>query len=190
MKRINRRTALAAISASSLSALVAQPSRAADAAADKRELFAIGPFALGDWFKHYRTKYQDKEPLAAGAPEDDQIIKSLNECRLYLIDRRVWADRSKPRFDESKDRFPQVAAEGKLVHSWNEKGGTCTIWVKEMSAKDVRTDCDASPPFRRLDISVGIEILGAGRQITQTETLHFVSEPVIAYDINGQPHGN
>ena len=188
MKSINRRAALAAISASSLSALIAQPSHAADVAADKQELFAVGPFALGDWFKHYRTKYRDKEPLAAGAPEDDQIVRSLNECRLYIIDRRVWTDRAKPRFDESKDRFPHVAAEGKLVHSWKGKESTCTIWINEMSAKDVRTDCDASPPFRRLDISVGIEILGARRQITQTETLHFVSEPVIAYDINGQQH--
>jgi len=182
VNNINRRSALAAIPATALGALLAGPSRSAEESTDKRETFAVGPFALGDWYKKYRLQNKEKGPLINGAPDDDQIRESLNACQLYVIDGRVWTDRNKPRFEETR---PKVAAEGKLIYSWNKDELTCLIWPKEMSAKDVRTDCDANPPWRRLDIQISIEILGADRNISLTKVSNFVSDPVIAYDVNG-----
>jgi hypothetical protein len=52
----------------------------------------VGPFSLGDWFKKYREGDKAKGPIVIGAPDDAEIIKSLNECKLYVIDCRVRTD--------------------------------------------------------------------------------------------------
>ena len=186
MNPVTRRAALARISAGGFGSLLAASHAAAAAPpAPKQELFVLGPFSLGDWYKKYR-KGKGKRNIVFGAPDDAEIIESLDECKFYVIDLRVWKEKDRVHFSDSKDGYPHLVAGGKLIHSWKEKGKNCTIWVKKLSAAADHTDYDASPPFRRLRLHVTIDIEGENRLVTQTSTHGFFSDRTISYDITGK----
>jgi hypothetical protein len=185
MKRVTRRTALAALSVSGVAALVPVTRGAGpEAVAAKHELFVVGPFSLGDWFKKYREERKAKGTIVYGAPDDAEIIKSLNDCKLYVIDQRVWKDKDTPRFGDSKDGYPHLVASGKLIHTWKEKGKNCTIWVKELKAPvDSRNDVQPSPRCRIL-LHVALNLEGTNGVVTQTATHEFSRN--LVYDITGK----
>jgi hypothetical protein len=184
MKRINRRTALNVISASGLAALTATTQAAPETPAPKKEVFVLGPFSLGDWFKKYREHRKAKEAIVYGAPDDAEIIKSLHDCKLYVIDRRVWMDKDTVRFDDAKDSGPTLAATGKLIHTWKGKGKNCTIWLQGLSAIASSTDHRTPPPTRQVLLHVAIDIRGENALVTQSATHEFSSD--LKYDITGK----
>jgi hypothetical protein len=186
MKPITRRTALAALAAGSFGSLTtAMQGAPPEAPAAKHELFVIGPFSLGDWFKKHREESRAKDAIVYGAPDDAEIIKSLNECKLYVLDRRVCKDKETAHFDDSKD-YPQLVAGGKLIHSWKEKGKNCTIWVTTLKAIASSTDERTPPPSRIVTLNATIDIRGENAIVTQTKTTSFEPDRRIAYDITGK----
>jgi hypothetical protein len=187
MKPVTRRTALAALSAASFGSLVSDCQAAPpEAPAVKHELFVVGPFSLGNWFKKHREETKAKDSIVFGAPDDAEIVKSLNECKLYVIDRRVSKDKETKHFDDPKEGYPQLVASGKLIHTWKEKGKNCTIWVKTLMAIASSTDESTPPPSRIVELNVTIDIRGENAFATQTKTVAFNSDQSIAYDITGK----
>jgi hypothetical protein len=187
MKRLTRRAALAALSAASFGPVAATTRAAApEAGAAKHELFVVGPFCLGDWFKEYRERKKARRPIVAGAPDDAEIIESLNDCKLYVIDRRVWKDKDTVRFDDSQDAYPKLVAEGKLRHFWDEKGMNCTIWVTRLALAGSKTNHRTPPPFREASWNVAIDIRGEKATVVETASYAFMSDRPTSYDITGK----
>src|SRR5947208_125918 len=55
----------------------------------KGELLVLGPFPLGRLYENMENvKHRDLIPKGGG-PSHASIIKALNECKVYVIDRRV-----------------------------------------------------------------------------------------------------
>jgi hypothetical protein len=187
MKRVTRRTALAALSVSGVAALIPVTQGAdPEAVTTKHELFVVGPFSLGEWFKKHREQKKRKGAIVVGAPDDDEIIKSLNECKLYVIDQRVWKDKDTVRFGDSKDGYPKLVAEGKLMHTWKEKGKNCTIWLTVMTLAGSSTEERTPPPCRMVTWNVSIDIRGENALVVETASHAFMSDRPTSYDITGK----
>jgi hypothetical protein len=115
MKTFTRRDALCGLSGSGLAALLpVSPGAvaAADAPAEKRERFVVGPFDLGDWFDQSGVKLDGL--FDVGAPERKEIVKALGKCQAFVIDQRVCKDGKKARFADGKDG-PKLVVAGKLA---------------------------------------------------------------------------
>jgi len=140
----------------------------------------IGPFTLGDWFKKHRKEQRAKGTIVIGAPDDAEIVKSFNDCKLYVIDQRVWKDKDTVRFDGS----PKLVAEGRLGHAWEGKGKSCKIWLKSVGANVTDTDHTTSPPFRTVLLQVTFDICGENSGRTESGTYSLSS--LFSYDIIGK----
>jgi hypothetical protein len=184
MNPVTRRAALVSISAGGFGSLVANTlAGPANVPTLKQEFFVVGPYSLGDWFKKYRE--EAKSAIVVGAPDDDEIIKSLNECKLFVIDRRRWKSKDKARFERAEG-YPQLVAGGKLIHKWKEKGKNCTILVEELKAVLNHTYDDTTPPSRHVILNVTIDIRGENGLVSQHKRCSFDTDREIAYDITGK----
>jgi hypothetical protein len=186
MDEMTRRAVLTKAPAAGLAALItALPgeSVAGKEPAAREELFVLGPFPLGDWFKARPDK---KSPFLVGTgPSYDEIVESLNECRVYLIDQRVESNSGKVDFGDRG--YPRVALEGKLFHSWKVDGKDFTIQFPGAKSLALTTDYSRSPAVRTV---AGIEVtfrfegenwLAKGTSVQN----HHLRKPV-TYDITGK----
>src|ERR1043166_8248395 len=100
--------------------------------------------------------------FAFGAPSQEEIVKSLKECMLYLIDQRVWENPSKAVFVPFPDNGeePKLVAAGKLLHVWKDEKKEFTIQITEVSASLNSTNNGASPPFRKVCMHVEMNTMG------------------------------
>jgi hypothetical protein len=187
MKEMTRRSLLAGtpIAGLALAAALPDKARAGDKPATRDEQFWIGPFPLGDW---YKSRGDKKSPFNVGTgPSYDEIVESLNECQVYLLDRRTPDDSGKLCFGDTKDRYPRVAFEGKLFHSWTVDGKDFAICVLGGASKGM-TDYYSHSPAVRVVFSIQIDFRFDGENWLARGTVVQSQSPrkSIAYDINGK----
>lgn len=185
MKELSRRGLLAGTPLAGL-ALAALPGTtlAEEKPAAREGHLWIGPFPLGDWYKP-----RDKEsPFNVGTgPSHDEILKSLNECRVYVHDKRTVDKSGKPRFGEFKDGYPCVALEGKLYHFWKIGGKEFVICVQQADCKCDVTDYDHTPPARSVwAIQIDFRYDGENWLARGTCVRGQSSPKPLVYDINGK----
>ena len=182
MKKITRRTALHGISGAGLAALLSASVRADEAPAKKSELFVVGPFKLGEWFD--KSKATLEGFFHQGAPERKEIVKSLKECFIYVIDLRIWEDDKKPSFGASDK--PKLVATGKLHHVWKDKKKSFMIQVSELTVAVNHTNYDTSPPCRTVCPNIRLKTAGSIFLGDTTSTYSLCPKGDIVYDINGR----
>lgn len=184
MRKVTRRLALGGLSGASLAAVLGDlPTAPAGEKkpAPRREFFVVGPFSLGDWFQ--KSKLRIEGLFNLGAPDGKEIVKSLNECTLYVLDKRVWNDAKKKRF---ADGGPKLVATGKLHHVWKDDGKKFTIHLSELKASSDSINYDAVPPHQRVRVSVELITMGTTSLGTSSSTISICPEDPLFYDLNGK----
>jgi hypothetical protein len=185
MKEMTRRGLLAGTPIAGLALATALPGNASaeDKPAARDEQFWIGPFPLRDW---YKTREDKKSPFNVGTgPSYDEIMKSLNECRVYLLERRTADKSGRPQFGEHP--YPRVALEGKLFHSWTVDGKDFAITILGGESMGRLTTYGRSPAVREVKV-VQIKFRYDGENWLVRGT---VEQPQnlgksLMYDINGK----
>src|SRR5262249_40039265 len=122
--------------------------------ASNEELFVIGPYNLGDLYEKWKDSTSMVTIGAAYAEKDGasdaEIVKSLNDTRVYIIDKRIRRD-SLWRFASytGKDH-PKAAGEGKMFHEFKTKKGHFSIEIAELyiMGGSLGTDSTVSPEHR------------------------------------------
>ena len=150
-----------------------------DDPAEKREPIVIGPFKLGDWLDESKVEIQGSfDDLA---PDRKEIIKSLNECEVYLFDQRITTKGKGPRFD-----YPKLVATGKLHHVWESKSGRFVIQIATLTASPNMTDYFNKPAARRALVNVTVQTHESNGKEYARATISFGPQKLIPYNINGE----
>lgn len=139
MKKLTRRNLLTQASGAGLAVLLANSDQARGdepkaKPGPKRELFVIGPYLLGEWYKKAPKEHLVDDWFLKGAGiTNDDVVKALNKNRVFLIDQRIGDDPKKLRFAEMD--YPTAVIDGELVHEWeNAKNRVFTIRITELNA--------------------------------------------------------
>jgi hypothetical protein len=129
---------------------------------EHEEIVIAGPFLLGELYKEMEDKRLRgaRIPLGGG-PRNEHIIRALNKCKLYIIDKRKKAISSSKRIKYSLASFaPKLVLEGEFSFHLNDaKGKNFKIHVKETRFQGTGTwqQVDGSIPYRRSQIFVRLE---------------------------------
>lgn len=184
MRKLTRRSALGGLSGAGLVSLLGTLPRIANAGEkepQRREFFVIGPYYLGDWFR--KDNLRLLRLFHQGAPNPDEIVKSLRECTLFIIDERVWKDPKKVRF---ADGGPKLVATGKLHHVWENNKKTFTIKIRDLKAAQDLIDYVSEPPRKRVGLSVEMTVDSTSPEGNTSSIFSIISPEDYFYDINGK----
>ncbi|HWG47779.1 MAG TPA: hypothetical protein VN688_33760 [Gemmataceae bacterium] len=184
MRKMTRRAALGGLSGAGFVSLLGtlSPTATADEGkAQRSELFVVGPFNLGDWFRKAKPRIEGL--FNVGSPDRNEIAKSLSKCTLFIIDERVWKDPKKVRF---ADDGPRLVAAGKLHHVWKDNKKAFTIQIGDLKAASDKIDYDAVPPHQRVTVSVDLVTAGKAGVGYSSSTFSIMPEKPYFYDINGK----
>jgi hypothetical protein len=188
MDAVTRRGILTAIPGAGLAAALTFAPRAAagdPASPPQGELLVIGPFGLGDWCAAAMARNPLWKLFTLGvAPGEADLVKSLNACRLFVIDRRTLKDPERPRFPDSDRDYPVIAVAGKSTHSRKEKGKTFAIELEEPRVIPDSTRNGASPPFKKIAVGLSLKVRAVSWLGTDEGT-YKVTHP-LAYDVYGR----
>jgi hypothetical protein len=157
--------------------------------APQREVFVVGPYPLGDLYRRYKDKDSIGDCFKKGAgPGDDDIVKSFNDCRLYVIDQRVRGNEPGWQFAEYKDGYPKLAAEGKLVHPLHDQGKKdFVIALAELEPMGTHTvESTEVSPSRSFHVTVGLKISGTLGLLSVQASYNLCLTRCIAYDVMGR----
>jgi len=188
MKEMTRRGLLAATPLAGVALAAALPGKTLGRekpAPARAECFWIGPYPLADW---YKSRPDKRSPFNIGTgPSYDDIVESLKECRVYLLEQRIVDVAGELLFGKDEDGFPRVTLEGKLYHSWTVDGKDFAICVEKVTSRGVCTDYHRLPAVRIVsDIAIDIRFEGEnGFARGSCSQSHILRKPV-AYDINGK----
>lgn len=193
MTEPNRRDALGHVCGAGLAALLAAaPGTLADPvrgkAGAKRELFIVGPFLLGDWYKMASKSHQIGDWFLKGAGIDaNEVIKTLNKNRVFIIDERVREGAKKVRFSDGD--YPAAAVAGDLKHEWTNKDGKkFVLRVVKMEFVAPSTDEGAGLQRRRSTlVGFAFRLDGDFGLVSRSDQSHFMLEDAVQYDVNGKP---
>jgi hypothetical protein len=188
MDAVTRRGILTVIPGAGLAAALSLAPRAGAAdpsSPPQGELLVIGPFGLGDWFAAAAAEH----PLGAHstlgvAPADAELVKSLNECKLFVIDRRSLKDPERPSFPLTDADYPVIAVAGKSAHSWGEKGTSFSIELEESRVHNNSIRNRATPPFKMVSAGLTLKVRAVA-WVGKAETTHCIGRSV-AYDVYGR----
>jgi hypothetical protein len=141
---------------------------------DEEEVVLVGPFLLGDLY----AQMDDKELLTnipeGGGPSNKAIIRTLNKCKVYIIDKRKRPTQKGGKAFLSDSR-PKVVLEGKLSFTLEDKKGKL-FKIHVMEAK-----MGGSTNWRLFDRS--IRCRGANIFIRLGTSPYRFSEDVLALDL-------
>lgn len=124
MKSLTRRSMVKLASAAALVPLSASVSWADERHQDHAgEDLVVGPFALGELYRTMPEKAKLGEVFSKrDGPDEKQVINSLDEVELYVLDKRVRNDKGQWVFDQAR---PSVVV-----------GGRMTLLLKDKKRKD------------------------------------------------------
>jgi hypothetical protein len=184
MAEMTRRRILAAIPGTCVVALSSAPDAAADEApaAPKTEMFAVGPFLLGEWIPPKVGKPLFGDLTGASPPEFEEIVKSLNECRLFVVDGRTINDPKSPSF--SRKQFGELSAAGKMVHIWKSFGSEFSIVVSKLELGVTSLREMNSPATKKVIASLELNI-HTSVFIGQCESKYSLAKN-LTYDVFGR----
>lgn len=144
-------------------------------------LIVVGPYHLGEWFGENKS-WKDwvselEEPARTG------ITKSVGECRLYVIDKRILTAKEPARF--AMNDYPRVAVSGPLYHEWKGKGTRVVVQIALTAPLSDSADYTKEIPTRKLDVKITIKSAqeNSRGRFESTETFIFGE---LTYDINGK----
>jgi hypothetical protein len=184
MGKLTRRRILAAIPGTCVAALASVPEAGAGdlPAVPKTELFALGPFLLGKWV----TPGVAKSPFGAltgGSPPDfEEVVKSLNECRLFVVDGRTIEGPKSPSF--SKQHLGELSAAGKMCHIWKSTGTDFSIVVSKLELHISSTRERMTPATKVVLACLELNVHTSGF-IGRSEATYKLSKD-ITYDVLGR----
>lgn len=184
MNEVSRRTALKAVSGSTLGALgfAFNASAGEEVGVGKGEWFLIGAYPLGDHYDKKKRRYF-KSSILEWVPDHADIVKSFNQCTLHIFDRRIEKAPKEWIFGEKFEA--KVLITGKLIHTFEKDKKTYTIRMNEVEAINDSTDNRKTPPFRRIGVRFTMEMVGVSFIGTTTSHLGYGWED-IEYDITGK----
>lgn len=191
MQPISRRGALAGLSGAGLAAALsahAGAARAAPAGAGV-EVFVIGPFPLGDWYKRKTAKRGPGGPLAIGAdPGRDNLIAGLNECQLFLLDARDLSDPKAPKFADGKNGFPLLVAGGKVAYEWESEDKKKKFQSRVVSVRAVtnHTNYTKAGASRAVVLEVRLEFRGEAGLLSGMCVYSMTGDSDLVYDLSGK----
>jgi hypothetical protein len=183
MLQITRRDSLKLASATALATLLSGTAKAADA--EPGELMLMGPFPLGELYESQKASLGNEHTDGQG-PSDKDIADAFNQCRLYVIDKKVLAKSGEWQFADGE--FPILAFSGELHFELKDNSDTnFKIYFEKMSIIDQRDDYTSRPPSRCFRVGFQCHIfrgnLGSERDIAR---YGWTPKKRIAYDINGK----
>jgi hypothetical protein len=176
----DRRTALLSLTGAGLSALLTLPESSQASGAengDKKELFVVGPYNLGDWFD--KKKYEIKGDSNLGVPKRDDIAKSFRECWVYIIDQRVRPAKGAAHFAE--DDYPRIAVAGPFHHEFKNGKNLFIIRIASIQPVAIATDDRLPTPARAFLVTTNLMITGE----TTSSTEAFTVGP-LTYNLEGK----
>src|SRR4051794_15395031 len=114
-----RKVILGAMLAVLLGPSVAVSDPGKDGRADEKILI-IGPFLLGDLYDKMPDQTLHDSPYrhvkdrisGKGGPAHADVVKAMNRCKVYIIERTRIAEEDGRRFREFVQDFPKVVVEG------------------------------------------------------------------------------
>ncbi len=185
MEKMTRRGVLVLASGTGLAAFagVTEATAGEGTAAPEAELFAMGPFPLSDWFAEPKGKpsFRNLRQLDT-APGDAELVRAFNECKLFVLDRRLIKDPKAPRFDERS--HPILVASGKTLHTWEERDKRFSIVVAELTADVDTLRTRSFPPVKSVILGVSLRVDGAAGAAT-ADGIYCTSKE-LTYDVFGR----
>lgn len=150
--------------------------------AAKAEIFVVGPFSLGEIYRQSGHSFSKFSKISGGnGVSEADIIKSLDQCKLYVIHKRVWKEKAWEFGGQ-----PVATISGKLRHDFKDKGNPFTIRVLSVQAGADLMDYTQSPPTLRLLLSADFEIHASLGGFTNFTWLEEIKSPSYGYDMNGK----
>jgi hypothetical protein len=154
---------------------------------NKGELFAVGPFAMHDWFNNAQKSAPFVGPLSPlTTPNLDDVLKVLKGCQIYIIDKREGDLPARASFP--KAGLPIVAIGGQLSGDWQSGENSFTLSIMDVKIKDISIASFENSFYRQIGMMI-IKIMLTGRkgQEIAEKIYSFSSErPVAIYDIRGR----
>jgi hypothetical protein len=170
---------------------------AAGAAAEKGEktppgppqLVVLGPFGLGDLYQAGKGKKGLSDMFLTGpGPAEADVVKTLNQNQVFVIDQKVLDKTGKWVFGESKEDYPRLAVAGKLTHEIkDQKGNEFTIQILEVRRVGMHTNKVRTPEARSIGCTFRLHVQGKGHWVTETGTYHVSVIDGFAYEVDGTP---
>ena len=159
---------------------------------DKITITLLGPFLLGDLYDRMPDQtllglpvpHLKSRILAAGGPTHAEVVKALNQCKLYVIDRTVTIKRRGKTVKEFAEEDAQVVAEGPLTFALKDSNRQRF----DLQVKQARL-CKATilnGEYRTNNIQIFLIAqrgTGAGRRTK--EELTFTTR-TLSWDLNGK----
>jgi hypothetical protein len=91
----------------------------------RHERLVVGPLPLGDLFKGAKSEIYHMD--AAGGPKEADVLKAMNRCKLWLIDRKELDARTgKWTFswgEPREGRIPKLLLEGEFAYRLRDQEG-------------------------------------------------------------------
>jgi hypothetical protein len=152
----------------------------------KHEIFAVGPYLLGELYQNRKEGEPLRDSLKKGSgPAEDDLIKSFNDTRLYVVDRRVLTDAQTWDFDSAADGYPKLAVEGTFYHELKDsRGREFTIQVVEVALRGTGT-AHFKIPNRTAHVLVTLRISGSLGFLAATATYNLDLGRCVAHYVTG-----
>jgi hypothetical protein len=167
----------------------------------QQQLIAIGPIGLGDLY----LKMKKGPILRGGGPPEAAIVNSLNQCQVFIIDKKVF---KKGEWEPAEKGFPKLTLGGKLSFVLKDKKGKdFEVQVSQLRTMGTCTVLGKQPCYRGFGIFLQLKVTArfvpndplvkalahlSGlkdkdlKGATYGATISYCSDWNVTYDLNGK----